>query len=184
VILPHDADPTASGESVKGGCYRARCTPIHEDDPVAPIGSSKQRLESGRGLRPPVTCDHDDSCDRCSRHESKLTSRFSSLWRSNRCVLRLVFGCLPIGLFIGTCWWTGRRKYSRPSHRLGGLLTMVVVKRPRWRIVGVADERLQLPFDRSDETAFTQLGWTGWPALLGGFSTETPTVDGPNVNDN
>jgi hypothetical protein len=78
-ILPYDADPTASGESVKGGGHRARCMPIHEDDSVAPIGSSKQRLESGRGLRPPVTCDHDDSCGRCGRHETKLTSQFSSL---------------------------------------------------------------------------------------------------------
>jgi hypothetical protein len=85
VIFPHDADPTAGGESVKGGGHRARCMPIHEDDPVAPIGSSKQRLESGRGLRPPVTCDHDDSCDRCGRHETKLTFTLSALCRSNRC---------------------------------------------------------------------------------------------------
>jgi hypothetical protein len=71
-IFPHDADPTASGESVKGGGHRARRMTIHEDDAVAPIGSSKEGLESGRGLRPTVTCDHDDSCGRCGRHENKV----------------------------------------------------------------------------------------------------------------
>jgi hypothetical protein len=80
--MPHDADPTASGESVKGGGHRTRCVPIHEDDPVARIGSSQQRLESGRGLRPPVTRDYDDSCDRCGQHEAKLTSGFHCHYES------------------------------------------------------------------------------------------------------
>ena len=45
MISPYDTDPTVCGESVKGGGHWAWCMPIHEDDPVAPIGSSEQRLE-------------------------------------------------------------------------------------------------------------------------------------------
>ena len=112
-ISPHDADPTARGESVKGCCHRARCTPVHEDDPVAPIGSSKQRLEwQGSATTGRVRPRRQLRSVWPARSKVNITAFIPG--RSHRCAFLLLSAA---SLFIiGTCWWTGLRGYS--SHRI------------------------------------------------------------------